>query len=176
MPSTAANTDQSREIEEDLDELSSLLWETFRGLKQSSPPPQELRDAATRGSLGPRHMPALLAVAAAGPLSVSELAQRLGLGLSTTSAIVGQLSRCDLLERAEDDADRRRTIVRLHDDYLDVIGTWAEQALAPLRGTLERLSPQARAQFIEGWRILNEEATRTAPIAAATDGDDDCSA
>src|ERR1035441_2952416 len=66
MPSTAAQTDRGPTIEEDLDELSSLLWETFRGLKQSSPPPQELRDAATRGSLGPRHMPALLAVAATG--------------------------------------------------------------------------------------------------------------
>jgi DNA-binding MarR family transcriptional regulator len=171
MPSTAAQTDRGPTIEEDLDELSSLLWETFRGLKQSSPPPQELRDAATRGSLGPRHMPALLAVAAAGPLSVSELARRLGLGLSTTSAIVGQLSRAGLLERAEDEADRRRTIVRLHDDYRDVIGKWAERALAPLRATLERLPARARAQFIEGWRILHEEATRTAPA-----DDDECSA
>ncbi len=171
MPPAAPKTDRDPTIEEDLDELSSLLWETFRGLKHSSPPPQELRDAATLGALGPRHMPALLAVAAAGPLSVSELSRRLGLGLSTTSAIVGQLSRAGLLERAEDEADRRRTIVRLHDDYRDVIGSWAEQALAPLRGTLERLPARARAQFMEGWRILHEEATRAAP----TD-DDDCSA
>jgi DNA-binding MarR family transcriptional regulator len=171
MPPTATRTDRAPTIEEDLDELSSLLWETFRGLKQSSPPPQELRDAATRGSLGPRHMPALLAVAAAAPLSVSELAQRLGLGLSTTSAIVGELSRAGLLERAEDDADRRRTIVSLDVDYREVIGSWAEQALVPLRGTLERLPARARAQFIEGWRILHEEATRTAPA-----GDDECSA
>jgi len=170
MPPTGAQTDRGPTIEEDLDELSSLLWETFRGLKQSSPPPQELRDAGTRGSLGPRHMPALLAVAAAAPLSVSELAQRLGLGLSTTSAIVGELSRAGLLERAEDDADRRRTIVSLHVDYREVIGSWAEHALAPLRGTLQRLPAPARAQFIEGWRILHEEATRTAPT-----GNDECS-
>ncbi|MGA2321653.1 MAG: MarR family transcriptional regulator [Solirubrobacteraceae bacterium] len=170
-PSTATEIDRGPTIEDNLNELSSLLWETFRGLKHSSPPPQELRDAATRGSLGPRHMPALLALAAAGPLSVSELARRLGLGLSTTSAIVGQLSRAGLLERAEDEADRRRTIVRLHDDYRDVIGNWAEQALAPLRGTLERLPAPARAQFIEGWRILHDEATRTAPADA-----DECSA
>jgi DNA-binding MarR family transcriptional regulator len=167
MPPTAAQTERAPAIEESLDELSSLLWETFRGLKQSSPAPQELRDPATRGSLGPRHMPALLAVAAAGPLSVSELAQRLGLSLSTTSGIVGQLSRADLLARAEDDADRRRTIVRLHEKYSDVIGTWAEQALAPLRGTLERLSPQARIHFMEGWHILHEEVTSTAPAGAA---------
>lgn len=157
-------------VENDLDELSSLLWETFRGLKQSSPPPQELRDAAARGSLGPRHMPALLAVAAAEPLSVSELARRLGLSLSTTSSIVGDLSRADLLERYEDDSDRRRTIVRLCDEHREVIGSWAEQTLAPLRSTLERLSPRARAQFMEGWRVLHEEATRTAPAEAG-----DCS-
>jgi DNA-binding MarR family transcriptional regulator len=162
MPSTAPKPDPGPTVEEYLDEFSSLLWETFRGLKHSSPPPQQLRDAATRGALGPRHMPALLAVAA-GPLSVSELAQRLGLGLSTTSAIAGQLSRAGLLERAEDDTDRRRTIVRLHDEYREVIGSWAEQALAPLRATLERLSPQARKHFMEGWRILHEQAISTAP-------------
>ncbi|MGO9955707.1 MAG: MarR family winged helix-turn-helix transcriptional regulator [Solirubrobacteraceae bacterium] len=171
MSPARAQTDRGPTIEENVDELSSLLWETFRGLKHSSPPPQQLRDAATRGSLGPRHMPALLAVAAAGPLSVSELARRLGLGLSTTSTIVGQLNRAGLLARAEDDADRRRTIVRLHDDYHNVIGSWAEQALAPLRSTLERLPPRARAQFMEGWRILHEEATST--TSADTD---DCGA
>jgi DNA-binding MarR family transcriptional regulator len=162
MPDTVTNAGPELSIEEDLDVLSSLLWETFRGLKQSSPPPLELREACTRFALGPRHMPALHAVAAAGPLSVSELARRLGLGLSSTSAIVGQLSRAGLVARAEDEADRRRTIVRLHEDYQEMIGTWAEQTRAPLRGTLERLSPRARAQFIEGWRILHEEATRTA--------------
>jgi DNA-binding MarR family transcriptional regulator len=167
MPASTAATGNAAPIDADLDELSSLLWETVRGLKQSSPPPQALHDAAERGSLGPRHMPALLAVAAAGPLSVSELARRLGLGLSTTSAIVGQLSRAGLLERAEDETDRRRTIVRLHDDYGATIGGWVVQAHAPLRSTLERLSPDARAQFMEGWRILHEEAMRSASTAAA---------
>ncbi|MGA2451952.1 MAG: helix-turn-helix domain-containing protein [Solirubrobacteraceae bacterium] len=171
MSATTASTGPAATIDQDLDELSSLLWETIRGLKQASPPPQELRDAAERSSLGPRHMPALLAVAAAGPLSVSELARRLGLGLSTTSAIVGQLSRAGLLERAEDETDRRRTIVRLHDDYGEAIGAWVVQALAPLRGTLERLSPDARAKFMEGWRLLHEEAMRT---ASADEARGDC--
>lgn len=169
MPSAITATSAPATIDDDLDELSSLLGATLRGLKHSSPPPQELRDAASRGSLGPRHMPALLAVAAAGPLSVSDLARRLGLGLSTTSAIVGQLSRAGLLERAEDETDRRRTIVRLHSDYDDVIGAWVGLALAPLRSTLERLPAPARAQFMEGWRILHEEATRKAAAGATED-------
>ncbi len=171
MPAAGTPTDSEATIDEDLDELSSLLWETLRGLKHSSPPPQELREAIARGSLGPRHMPALLAVATAGPLSVSELARRMGLGLSTTSTIVGQLSRAGMLERAEDDTDRRRTIVRLHEDYEGVIGEWVGQALHPLRGTLERLPANARAQFMEGWRILHEEATRAAGDGGA---DEDC--
>jgi DNA-binding MarR family transcriptional regulator len=171
MSAAIPHTNAEATIDDDLDELSSLLWETLRGLKHSSPPPRELREALMGGSLGPRHMPALLAVAAAGPLSVSELARRLGLGLSTTSAIVGQLSRAGLLERAEDDADRRRTIVRLHGDYDGVIGEWVGLALAPLRGTLERLPASARAQFMEGWRILHEEATRKAGMDEA---DEDC--
>src|ERR1700733_15465626 len=162
MPPTDTTTNPDQALESAVEELSSLVWETLRGLKQSSPPPQVLSDAVARASLGPRHMPALRAVATAGPMSVSELARRLGLGLSTTSAIVVQLSRAGLLDRAEDDADRRRTIVRLDEKYGEAISTWAVQSLTPLRDTLERLPPKARAQFLEGWRILHEEATRGA--------------
>ncbi len=141
-----------------LEELTALLWGTFRALKQAGPPPAELREAALNGELAARHMPALLAVAGAGPLSVSELAQRLGLSLSATSAIVGRLSRAGFVMRAEDEKDRRRTIVAMEEDYRQAIVTWREQTLAPLRGTLERLAPSARRAFLEGWRILNEEA------------------
>jgi DNA-binding MarR family transcriptional regulator len=105
-------------------------------------------------------MPALIAIATVEPLSVTELATRLGLGLSTTSAIVGDLSRAGLVERAEDETDRRRTMVRLPESHREAIGTWVVRARAPLRSTLERLSPGARRSFMEGWRILHEEATR----------------
>jgi len=166
MSPNSTGSGDGRTADEDLDELTSLLWETFRGLKHSSPQPQELRDAAGRGGLGPRHMPALVAVATSGPLSVSELAQRLGLGLSTASAIVGQLSRAGLVERYEDESDRRRTIVRLDGDHADVIGSWASQALSPLRRTLELLPPSARADFMQGWRILHAQATATSSADA----------
>lgn len=144
----------------DVSELTLLIGETLHALKQASPPPQELKDALERSSLAPRHVPALLTVALAGSLSVSELAKRIGLGLSTTSTIVGELSRAGVVERAEDEADRRRTIVRLHSDYHGATQAWAQETLTPLRHTLERLSPQARAHFMEGLRVLHEEATR----------------
>jgi DNA-binding MarR family transcriptional regulator len=101
----------------------------------------------------------LLAVALAGPLSVSDLAKRLGLGLSTTSTIVGQLDRAGLVHRSEDDADRRRTIVRVHDDHREAMNAWLDQALAPIRATFSQLTPAGRRHFMEGWRILHAQAT-----------------
>jgi len=164
--STQSSKPDPPTLDSDLEQLSAVLWETMQGLKRAGGgAPAELREAAARASLGPRHASTVLAVAAGEPLSVSELARRLGLGLSTTSALVGQLSRAGLLERSEDDADRRRTIVRLHDDYRVAILKWRRESLAPLRGTLERLSPQARAGFMEGWRALHEEATRASAQA-----------
>jgi DNA-binding MarR family transcriptional regulator len=146
-------------VEEDLTELTSVLAVTFNNLKSSAPAPIEMRDAMDCASIGKRHATALLAVAAAEPIGVSELAKRLGLLLSSTSTIVGELSRAGLLERAEDDEDRRRTIVRVHEDYREAMEQWLEVALTPIRNTLLRLSPQARAHFMEGWRILREEAS-----------------
>ncbi|MCW3034000.1 MAG: MarR family transcriptional regulator [Solirubrobacterales bacterium] len=145
-------------VEEDVAELISLVPVTLHDLKAAVPAPMPMRDAMERSSLGKRHATALLAVAAAEPIGVSELAKRLGLLLSSTSTIVGELSRAGMLERAEDDEDRRRTIVRVHEDFRDAMEGWLDVAVAPFRTALERLSPQARAHFLEGWRILAQEA------------------
>jgi DNA-binding MarR family transcriptional regulator len=158
-------------VEDDLAELTALLPVTLHELKNSAPAPMPMRDAMERASLGKRHATALLAVAAVEPIGVSELAKRLGLLLSSTSTLVGELSRAGLLERAEDDQDRRRTIVRVHEDYRDAMEGWLEVAFAPVRDTLERLSPPARAHFMEGWRILQEEA---ALLASDEDQGADC--
>jgi DNA-binding MarR family transcriptional regulator len=151
-------TDSGPSVEEDLAELTSLVPVTLHDLKSAVPAPMPMRDAMERSSLGKRHASALLAVAAAEPIGVSELSKRLGLLLSSTSTIVGELSRAGLVERAEDDQDRRRTIVRVHEDYRDAMEGWLEVAIAPFRHTLERLSPPARAHFMDGWRVLHEEA------------------
>ncbi len=145
-------------VEDDLAELTALLPVTLHELKNSVPAPMPMRDAMERASLGKRHANVLLAVAAAEPIGVSELAKRLGLLLSSTSTLVGELSRAGLLERTEDDKDRRRTIVRVGEEYRYDMEGWLEVAFAPVRNTLARLSPPARAHFMEGWRILQEEA------------------
>jgi hypothetical protein len=46
----------------------------------------------------------------------------------------------------------------LDERHRDAITAWARDALAPLRRTLERLTPEGRELFLDGWRILHEEA------------------
>jgi DNA-binding MarR family transcriptional regulator len=141
-------------------EFASLLGDVIRDLKHVAPPPPRLAQAVEQAGLGNRHRSALMAVTVSGPQSVSDLAARLGLMLSTTSTIVGELSRAGLVERIEDDSDRRRTIVHLHGDYRGEIEDWLRSATTPIRETFEQLSPEARVQLMDAWRLLHEHTER----------------
>src|SRR2546425_3482995 len=55
----------------------------------------------------------LLVLAEEGPLVIGQIAQRLGIGLSTGGHLVDRLVQAGLAERAEDTEDRRRTVARL---------------------------------------------------------------
>ena len=141
-------------------ELLALFAGIFKGLKQDreEEKPEELQRAFDQGSLGERHFPPLIVLSLEGPMSVSELADRVGLAVATTSLLGGELSRAGLVERSEDEQDRRRTIVSLSEEIRKVAEPRIQEHLQPFRRTLERLSPAARAHFMEGMRVLNEEA------------------
>src|SRR5258708_18061745 len=115
MVSMAVKSDTRQQpapsVEEDVAELISLVPVTLHDLKTAVPAPMPMRDAMERSSLGKRHATALLAVAAAEPIRVSELAKRLGLLLSSTRTIVSELRPAGMLQPAADDHDRRRTIL-----------------------------------------------------------------
>ena len=147
-------------VEGDLRALVEHLRPTFAALKRGGPIAAPFAAAFEGASLGMRHVPVLMNVTLEGELSVSDLAHKLELSLSATSLMVGELSRAGLLERAEDEHDRRRTLVRVAEPYRDDVDAWLQERLDPLRRTLERLSPRARANFLEGWRILHEETSR----------------
>ncbi|GAB2924755.1 MarR family transcriptional regulator [Nonomuraea fastidiosa] len=81
-----------------------------------------------------------------GPLSVSQLADRLSVAPTTVSLLVGELSRKGVLERREDDADRRRRIVDISPASRPAISRWLspgarawQRALAPLTAEQRRL-------------------------------------
>jgi len=153
----------TKTLDEDAVELATLLAEVVHaGKRRSGEPSTELREAAEREELGPRHAPVLFAVALESGLSVSELAERVGLSLATTSLLVGELSRAGILARTEDERDRRRTIVTIADAHEGPVGGWVRRMLEPMRKALDRMSPRARADFMRGLRILAEETNRPA--------------
>jgi DNA-binding MarR family transcriptional regulator len=143
------------------DEVREVLWllaDVITGLKRSGGDiPDACRTPFEAGSLGPRHVPVLMTVTFMGELSVSQIADRIGLSLATTSLMVGELAREGLVERAEDERDRRRTIVRLHEDYRPVMDAWAEERFAPLARALGALPPTVYEHFLEGLRAVAGE-------------------
>jgi DNA-binding MarR family transcriptional regulator len=150
----------AREISRD--EVREVLWllaDVITGLKRSGGHeiPEECRTPFESGALGPRHVPVLMTVTFMGELSVSQIAERIGLSLATTSLMVGELAREGLVERTEDDRDRRRTIVRLHPDYRAVMDAWAQSRFAPVGRALAGLSPAAYAHFLDGLRSIADE-------------------
>jgi DNA-binding MarR family transcriptional regulator len=162
MATVSEKTTRARpaSIDGQVRELLALFAGILKGVKQDreEEKPEELQRAFDEGSLGERHFPPLIVLSLEGPMSVSELADRVGLTVATTSLLVGELSRAGLVERSEDERDRRRTIVSLSEEIRKVAEPRIQEHLQPFRRTLERLSPAARAHFMEGMRVLNEEA------------------
>ena len=157
--SRGSESSPAREISRD--EVREVLWllaDVITGLKRSGQEiPEDCRTPFESGQLGPRHVPVLMTVAFMGELSVSQIAERIGLSLATTSLMVGELAREGLIERSEDERDRRRTIVRLHEDYRAVMDAWTQSRFAPVGRALARLSPAAYEHFLEGLRTIAAE-------------------
>jgi DNA-binding MarR family transcriptional regulator len=153
---------------DDVQEVLRLLVGVVTGLKRGRDEvPSTLQDAFESGGLGPRHVPVLMAVALGdGPMSVSEIAGRIGLSLATTSLMVGELDRHGVVVRAEDERDRRRTMVRMHDDHRAIVDKWSQERFSPIARALGRMSAPARKHFVQGLGLLVEE---TQPCAEAPD-------
>jgi DNA-binding MarR family transcriptional regulator len=149
-----------QELDTEVREVLTLLGTVMKEMKRhSGKPAHEGASAAFEsGALGDRHVAPLLALAMEGEMSVSQLAERLGLTLGTTSMLVGELTTQGLTERREDEEDRRRTIVSLTPDLQDDVAPWINETLDPIRRGLERMGRSKRTAFLDGLRILGEEA------------------
>jgi DNA-binding MarR family transcriptional regulator len=150
----------NRSVEDDLQELVQLFAQVVHSQKKggsSAEPPQAFVDAFEQNHLGPRHVRVLMNLAFEDAQSVSRLAERIGLSLGTTSLMVGELSRAGLVERAEDEHDRRRTVVTLHPDHRRTVQMLFRERTEPLRRALERMDPADRETFMACWRLMAEE-------------------
>jgi DNA-binding MarR family transcriptional regulator len=107
--------------------------------------------------LGPRHISALLSVALHGPMTVTQLAKRHHVTLKTASLITVELEQAGLIDRREDPADRRRTIITIAKGRERAVNDGLSKRAADLQRTIDRLTPSQRDGLITGLEILAEE-------------------
>lgn len=117
------------------------------------PIPEPLREF----SLAPRHLSLLAYLLFDGPLAVNELATRLEVAPTTVSLMVGDLSRQGVLERREDEADRRRTIVSIADEHRPAIERWLANGAKAWQKALTPLTPAERRTVIEALSTYERE-------------------
>jgi DNA-binding MarR family transcriptional regulator len=84
----------------------------------------------------------LYLVAAAGPMRMSEVAERLGTAPSTTSGVVDGLVTLRLLERSEDPGDRRQVVVRATARARDTLEDFHDLGRTRLTELLARIERQ----------------------------------
>jgi DNA-binding MarR family transcriptional regulator len=132
--------------------LMQLFPRVSRGMRRW----QDRAAPPTSAPLGPRHVAALEQLRG-GPLTVGELASRLGLTMPTVSGVLAELDRAGLVERHADPADRRRTIVQFAPGQVDLIGQWLDGAARPLARVLDQLSPSEQQAFLKAMSLLETE-------------------
>jgi DNA-binding MarR family transcriptional regulator len=122
-----------------------LLMPRLVGRAKRLKVPEELQAL----SLAPRHLSLLAYLLFDGSMTVNELAARLEVAPATVSLMVGELSRKGVLDRREDEADRRRTIVSIADRHQDAINEWLGYGAKAWRQALQPLTPEQRRLFVD---------------------------
>jgi DNA-binding MarR family transcriptional regulator len=138
----------------ELHELRHLLRREMRGLWSRRRPTPELLELVEGASLGRRHVAVLAQVGTEGGRSVGELARELGLSLPAASTLIRDLEEHGLLERSEDPADRRRTVVELAPGTAAAVRDWLAGRDRPLEQALAALDAAERAAFLKGLGAL----------------------
>jgi MarR family transcriptional regulator, organic hydroperoxide resistance regulator len=89
-----------------------------------------------------------------GPLVIGQIAQRLGIGLSTGGHLVDRLVQAGLAERTEDVEDRRRTVARLTPAGEDV---YAQLRIGPqrLQALLQEMGDDDLRALLQGISAMN---------------------
>jgi DNA-binding MarR family transcriptional regulator len=132
--------------------LMQLFPRVIRGMRRW----QDRAVPPAPAPLSSRHIAALEQIRGR-PVTVGELASRLGLSLPTVSGVLADLDRAGLVERHPDPADRRRTIVGIAPGQATLIGQWLDGAARPLARVLDKLTPAEQEAFLKAMDLLETE-------------------
>jgi DNA-binding MarR family transcriptional regulator len=135
----------------------------IRGVERKEAPPAGLVAALkSNDHLAPRHLVAFAVIAMLGETTISELAEQEGIAVSTASLLVTQLVDAGVVERREDPADRRRSVVSVREGLRAESEALLEARLAPLRRVFERFPAEHMDLVIEIFHALTEEVVHAA--------------
>lgn len=151
-------------LDEDVLELQAQLRRVMRALRRRRHAlPAGIAEAMRIRGLSPRHVGALAVIARNEPLTVSELADHLGVSLTAASLLASELNMATLVERIEDQGDRRRTVLQLAERFRHLAHDWLDERARPLRNALDRLEPRQRKALAAGLGALADELEAAAP-------------
>lgn len=118
--------------------------------------PEELRSLP----LAPRHLSLLSFLLLDGPMTVNELAERLEVAPTTVSLMVSDLSRAGVLERREDDTDRRRRIISIAAPNRAAVEAWLAPGARAWHAALAPLTSAERAVVVRTLQNYEQAAGR----------------
>ena len=151
-------------ITNDLDELRRQLRRVMRGLRSRRRPTPELLELVTGDPpLGRRHVGVLSHIGTEGAQTVGEIAEATGLSLPAASKLTRDLEDHGLVERREDPADRRRTLVDLAPETTRHVRAWLARRNAPLERALAALDAKEREAFLKGLTALADALMEESP-------------
>ncbi|TPW71688.1 MarR family winged helix-turn-helix transcriptional regulator [Schumannella sp. 10F1B-5-1] len=134
-----------RELGQDLRRSIAAIYRRFRSLR-------------AQGELGESATEVLAAITAAGPLTLSELADRDRVALSTISQTVNRLEKLGYVVREPDRVDRRRVRIVPTDAGAAIAASDREKRHAWFDRLIAELDPADRAALERSARILRELA------------------
>jgi DNA-binding MarR family transcriptional regulator len=140
------------------------LMQAFRRVSRGMRRWQDGAAPPSTAPLSPRHIAAVEQLLGS-PLTVGELAARLGLTLPTVSGVLADLDRAGFIERHPDPADRRRTIVQVVPGQGALISQWLDGAAKPIARVLDQLSPTEQEAFLKAMDLLDTELQAPGPSA-----------
>ncbi|MEV4969416.1 MarR family winged helix-turn-helix transcriptional regulator [Streptomyces scopuliridis] len=121
-----------------------------------------LRARRAPGDLTPSRQAALAALAAHGPLRISELAARMGIALSTTSRMVDLLDSTGWIARHPDPQDQRASLVALSRTGRAVLDARRRETAARLAEQISLLTAEEQRTLyaaLPALEALSERAT-----------------
>ena len=113
--------------------------------------------------LAPRHLSLLSYLLFDGPLTVSDIAERLQVAPSTVSLLVSEMAEKGVLTRHEDESDRRRHIIAIAGEHGAAIEQWLAPGASAWRRALEPLTPDERVTFITTLRAYEQAISEPQP-------------